>query len=58
MSQSMTNWTQTPLLRAGTSVINTPVKTAPVERCTGIFMRFNVGNIHAIKEIRKASQQN
>lgn len=52
MSKPMINWTETPLLRAGINVINTPVKTNLAEPCGGIFMRFNVGNIHAIKDIR------
>ncbi|VVO94622.1 hypothetical protein [Pseudomonas fluorescens] len=56
MSKPMTNWNETPLLHAGTKAINTPVKTALVEPCQGQFMRFNVGNIHAIKEIRNAPQ--
>ena len=53
MSKPMTNWNETPLLHAGTKVINTPVKTALIERCHGVF-RYNVGNIHAIKKIRNA----
>lgn len=56
MNKPMLNWTETPLLRAGTDVINTPVNTTLAMRCTRT-LRFNVGNIHAIKEIRNALQQ-
>ncbi|MBV4465848.1 hypothetical protein KVG95_21200 [Pseudomonas sp. SWRI79] len=56
MSKPMINWTETPLLRAGTNVMNTPVKTTMAMRCRRT-LRFNVGNIHAIKEIRNALQK-
>ncbi|MEN5311952.1 hypothetical protein [Pseudomonas koreensis] len=56
MSKPMINWTETPLLRAGTNVINTSVKTTLETRCVEVF-RYNVGNIHAIKEIRNASKK-
>ena len=56
MNKPMMNWTETPLLRAGTNVINTPVKTTLEMECVEVF-RYNVGNIHAIKEIRNAPQQ-
>ncbi|MBK5396527.1 MULTISPECIES: hypothetical protein [Pseudomonas] len=52
MNKPMNNWNETPLLRAGANVINTPVKTTSVEPCSAGFMpRYNVGNIHEIKKI-------
>lgn len=57
MNKPMINWNKTPLLRAGTKVINTPVKTALEDPCGQWTLRFNVGNIHAIKEMRSVPQQ-
>ncbi|MGV8890267.1 MAG: hypothetical protein ACOH2P_19995 [Pseudomonas sp.] len=51
MNKPMNNWDETPLLRAGTTVINTPVKTTMEAPCCGFMPRYNVGNIHEIKKI-------
>ncbi|WP_185058187.1 hypothetical protein [Pseudomonas frederiksbergensis] len=51
MNKSMNNWNQTPLLRASTNVIGTPVKTAMEAPCAGFMPRYNVANIHKIKEM-------
>lgn len=53
MNMTQNNWNDTPLLRAGTHVINTNVKTAaPASPCAGLSIpRYNVGNIHEIKKI-------
>lgn len=56
MSKSMSNWSETPLLRAGTKVINTPVKTTLEGACEMVF-RYDVANIHAIKQFRSLPQQ-
>ena len=50
MKKPMKNWNETPLLRAGTNVINTPVKTTQVDACLNFLPRYNVGNIHEIKQ--------
>jgi hypothetical protein len=51
--QSTVNWTSTPLFRAGINVITTPTQTLATTRCTRT-LRFNVANIHEIKDIRNA----
>ncbi|CAI8863037.1 hypothetical protein ABH908_003058 [Pseudomonas frederiksbergensis] len=51
MNKPMNNWNETPLLRAATNVINTPVKTTMEAPCSGFMPRYNVGNIHEIKQI-------
>ncbi|MHC8300474.1 hypothetical protein [Pseudomonas sp. ZS1P83] len=51
MNKPMNNWNEAPLLRAGTNVINTPIKTTSVELCLNFIPRYNVGNIHEIKKI-------
>ncbi|MHC8339896.1 hypothetical protein [Pseudomonas sp. HLT2-19-2] len=51
MNKPMNNWNETPLLCAGTNVINTPVKTTSVAPCSNFMPRYNVGNIHEIKKI-------
>lgn len=56
MNKTITSWSKTPLLCAGTSVISTPVNSL-AEPCQGPFMRFNVANLHAIKQIRSASRR-
>jgi len=60
MTKQLENWNPTPLLRAGTNVINTPVKTTTAELCVsaeGFMPRYNVGNIHEIKQIWSVPQQ-
>ncbi|SDO69774.1 hypothetical protein SAMN04489798_3610 [Pseudomonas arsenicoxydans] len=51
MNKPMTQWNQTPLMHAGINVINTPVKTTALSPCSGFMPRYNVGNIHEIKNI-------
>jgi hypothetical protein len=51
MNKPMKNWNETPLLRAGTNVINTPVQTTAQSPCASFMPRYNVGNIHEIKQI-------
>jgi len=51
--QSTVNWTSTPLFRAGINVITTPTQTLATTRCTRT-LRYNVANIHEIKDIRNA----
>ncbi|CAI8944419.1 MULTISPECIES: hypothetical protein [Pseudomonas] len=50
MNKPLDNWNQTPLLHAATNVINTPVTTAAASPCAGVTPRYNVGNIHEIKQ--------
>ncbi|EJZ59002.1 MULTISPECIES: hypothetical protein [Pseudomonas] len=50
MNKQLDNWNHTPLLHAGANVINTPVATAAASPCAGIIPRYNVGNIHEIKQ--------
>ncbi|MFJ4249887.1 hypothetical protein SAMN04488483_0326 [Pseudomonas helmanticensis] len=56
MNQQLNNWNQTPLLRASTNVINTPVKTTAASPCAGFIPRYNVGNIHEIKQLWSVPQ--
>ncbi|EJN29707.1 MULTISPECIES: hypothetical protein [unclassified Pseudomonas] len=52
MNTTQNNWNNAPLLRAGSNVINTAVKTAAAAPCAGLGIpRYNVGNIHEIKKI-------
>lgn len=51
MNKLMKNWNETPLLRAATNVINTPIKTTLASPCGSTTIRFNVGNIHEIKKV-------
>ncbi|MBV4459060.1 hypothetical protein KVG96_13950 [Pseudomonas sp. COR58] len=57
MNKPLENWTETPLLRAGTELINTPVKTAAQSPCASFMPRYNVGNIHEIKQFWNLPQQ-
>jgi hypothetical protein len=50
MNKPLNNWNETSLLRAGTAVINTPVKTTMEVPCADFMPRYNVGNIHEIKK--------
>ncbi|MGN8278132.1 hypothetical protein [Pseudomonas sp. SMN5] len=47
------DWDEAPLLRAGSNVIDTATHLTNETHCTipGFPTRFNVGNIHEIKEI-------
>jgi hypothetical protein len=49
----MKNWDETPLLRAATNVVDTAMQLTSEIQCTipGFPTRFNVGNIHEIKQI-------
>lgn len=51
MNKPMNKWNETPLLRAGTNVISTPVQTTTERLGAGFFPRYNVANIHEIKQI-------
>ena len=51
MNKPTNNCNETPLLRAGTNVINTPVETTKQSPCGEFVLRYNVGNIHEIKQI-------
>lgn len=57
MNKTISNWTTTPILRAGTDVINTPTKTMLTAPCQGVIPRYNVGNIHEIKQFWSVSAQ-
>ncbi|MCQ6259733.1 hypothetical protein [Pseudomonas sp. Q11] len=53
MNNLMKNWTEVPLLRAGSHVIDTSTQLENEIYCTipGLPTRYNVGNIHEIKQI-------
>lgn len=53
MNNLMNNWDEAPLLRAGTNVVHTATQLSSEIYCTipGFPTRFNVGNIHEIKQI-------
>ncbi|MFJ4194054.1 hypothetical protein [Pseudomonas sp. NPDC089534] len=57
MNKPLENWSETPLLRAGTDVIDTPVKTTALAPCASFMPRYNVGNIHEIKQFWNLPQQ-
>jgi hypothetical protein len=49
----MKDWEQAPLLRASTDVVDTAIQLTNDTHCTipGFPTRFNVGNIHEIKQL-------
>ncbi|CAH0296894.1 hypothetical protein [Pseudomonas mediterranea] len=53
MNNPMKNWDETPLLRAAANVVDTALQLTSEIQCTipGFPTRFNVGNIHEIKQI-------
>jgi hypothetical protein len=50
MIKPTNHWNDAPLLRAGANVISMPVKTTSEASCTSFMPRYNVGNIHEIKQ--------
>ncbi|WP_177327345.1 hypothetical protein [Pseudomonas sp. H1h] len=56
MNKPLDNWNQTQLLHAGTNVITTPVKTTAASPCASFMPRYNVGNIHEIKQFWNNAQ--
>ncbi|SSB94735.1 hypothetical protein SAMN04488697_101476 [Pseudomonas sp. 43mfcvi1.1] len=53
MNKLMKDWEQAPLLRASTDVVDTAIQLTNDTHCTipGFPTRFNVGNIHEIKQL-------
>jgi len=59
MKTATGNWENVPLLRAETKVITTPTKSNHESNCPGWDgLRFNIGNIHEIKQIRNVPASN
>nr|WP_238350104.1 hypothetical protein [Pseudomonas sp. SWRI154] len=59
MTNQMNNWDEAPLLRAGTQVVDTATKLSSEAPCQlpEWSFRFNVGNIHEIKQILSTTTQ-
>ncbi|CAH0321184.1 hypothetical protein [Pseudomonas brassicacearum] len=59
MQISLKSWEKSPLLRASTNVLDTPIKIMGGAPCVSPFTpRLNVGNIHEIKQFWNAPIQN
>lgn len=52
MNNAICNWQNTPLLRIETKVMTTPTNSDNEINCNGVALRYNMANIHEIKQFR------
>lgn len=58
MNNTICNWQNTPLLRTEAKAITTPTHSDNEIDCNGVALRYNMANIHEIKQFRNITTRN